>query len=139
LAAAGGPSGLFLDVVFTFEVLGAQSDDGGRGRSIATRMYEYRIIDYHRTELLVYHWQPGQRFAGPDVPHLHVSAALNAQIDAITRARIELDKLHLVTGQVSLQAMIRMLITELRIAPRRHNCREILERTEALPGAGAQT
>ncbi|MBA2521396.1 MAG: hypothetical protein H0V24_17200 [Chloroflexia bacterium] len=128
-SASGGPSGLFLDVVLTFEVLIAKEK---RERRIAIRMYEYRIVDYHQTELLVYHWQPGSCFAGPDVPHLHVSAALQAQIDAVSRLRIELDKLHLVTGMVSLQAMIRMLITEWKIAPLRHNWRDILARTEAL-------
>lgn len=135
LAATGGASGLFLDVVVTFEVLGTADRQRRHERRIATRMYEYRILDYHRTELLVYHWQPGLRFAGPDIPHIHLSAALMAQVDAISRLRIELDKLHLVTGQVSLQAVIRMLIAELKIAPRRPKWREILDRTEALAAA----
>ncbi|MDQ3695927.1 MAG: hypothetical protein M3464_20250 [Chloroflexota bacterium] len=95
-------------------------------------MYEYRLLDHDHQELLVYHWQPGPGYHGPDHPHLHISAALHAQINAIAQLRIELDKLHLVTGIVSLPAVIQMLITELKIAPQRHNWRNILARTEAL-------
>ncbi len=93
-------------------------------------MYQYRILDYDQRELLVYHWQPGQRFAGPDHPHMHVSASINARIDAVTRRGIALDKRHLVTGRVSLPAMVRMLITEFEIAPLRRDWRAILDRTE---------
>ncbi|MBA2521394.1 MAG: hypothetical protein H0V24_17190 [Chloroflexia bacterium] len=93
-------------------------------------MYEYRLLDYHNRELLVYHWQPGQGFAGPDPPHLHVSAALDAQIDALSQRQIQLDKRHLATGRVSLPAVVRMLITEFGIAPLRHDWRAILDRTE---------
>lgn len=93
-------------------------------------MYEYRLLDHDHRELLVYHWQPGPSFAGPDHPHVHVSAALHAQVDAVTRREIGLDKLHVATGRVSLAAMVRMLITEFDIAPLRHDWRETLDRSE---------
>ncbi len=93
-------------------------------------MYQYRLLDHNHRELLAYHWQPGHAFAGPDHPHLHVSAALDAQLDAVTRRKIDLDKLHVATGQVSLAAMVRMLIIEFGIAPLRHDWRETLDRTD---------
>jgi hypothetical protein len=83
----------------------------------STRMYEYRLLDHDQTELLVYHWQPGPEFQGPDSPHLHISAALQAQIDAVTNLRIDLDRRHVTTGRVSLEGIVRMLITEFGIAP----------------------
>ena len=43
----------------------------------------------------------------------------------------DLDGLHLPTGRVSLEAVIRMLITEFAIAPRRADWRRTLDRTEA--------
>jgi hypothetical protein len=63
-------------------------------------------------------------------PHLHVSASLNAQITAIDRRSIDLDKLHLATGRVSLASVVRVLITEFGIAPRRHGWAEALDCTE---------
>ncbi|MBA3450076.1 MAG: hypothetical protein H0T18_02555 [Chloroflexia bacterium] len=93
-------------------------------------MYEYRLLDRDERELLVYHWQPGDEYQGPNYPHLHVSATLSAQISAIDRRSIDLDKLHLATGHVSLAAVVRMLITEFQIAPRRPDWREMLDRHE---------
>lgn len=94
-------------------------------------MYEYRLLDHNHTELLVYHWQPGPEFQGPDHPHLHVSAALHAQVDAVTHLQIDLDRRHIATGRVSLEAVVRMLITEFGIAPQRPDWRRTLDRTEA--------
>jgi hypothetical protein len=62
-------------------------------------------------------WQPGPDFLGPDHPRLHVSASLSAQTSAVDRQSIDLDKLHLATGRVSLASVVRMLITEFGIAP----------------------
>ncbi len=95
-------------------------------------MYEYRLLDHDGRELLVYHWQPGDAYLGPDHPHLHVSATLSAQISAVDQRSIDLDKLHIATGRVSLAAVIRMLITEFHITPQRPDWFEILERTEQI-------
>ncbi len=65
------------------------------------------------------------------IPHLHVSAALNAQTDALTRREIDLDKRHLPTGQVSLSTVIRALIADFDIAPQRQDWRETLDRAGA--------
>lgn len=95
-------------------------------------MYEYRLLDHDQTELLVYHWQPGPAFQGSDHPHLHVSAALHAQVDALNEQMIDLDKLHISTGRVSLETVVRMLITEFEVAPVRSDWRQTLDRTEAV-------
>jgi hypothetical protein len=63
---------------------------------------------------------------------LHVSAALSARVDAINTRSIDLDKLHIATSRVSLAAIIRMMITEFRIAPQRSDWRETLDRAETV-------
>jgi hypothetical protein len=131
-AAAGGPSGLFLDVLLHVDIVEAQTARARRLWHATIRMYQYRLLDHDRRELLVYHWQPGSAFLGPDHPHLHVSASLTAQTSAIEKRSINLDKLHLATGRVSLASVVRMLITEFRVAPRRHNWSETLDRTERI-------
>ena len=95
-------------------------------------MNQYRLLGRDERELLVYHWQPGDAYRGPDHPHLHVSAALNAQISAVDRQAIDLDKLRLTTGRVSLAAFVRMLITEFHIAPRRPDWAAALDRSESI-------
>lgn len=125
---AGGPAGLLLDLAYGFDVVESVHAPLRQRWQAATRMYEYSLLDDSHRELLVYHWQPQSR--GPDHPHLHVSAALNAQVDAVTRREIGLDKLHIATGQVSLAAMVGMLITEFGIAPLRHDWRETLDRAD---------
>jgi hypothetical protein len=82
-AASGGPRGLLVDVahVFTLDEDPVHPRFRRRWRA-TTRMYQYRLLDREERELLVYHWQPGDAFAGPDHPHVHVSAALSARINA---------------------------------------------------------
>lgn len=130
-SSAGGPSGLFLDVAHVFAIVDSERSRFRRSWRTATRMYEYRLLDHDHEELLVHHWQPGPDFEGPDQPHLHVSASLTARIDAVTQRGIDLDKLHVATGSVSLAAKILMLITEFKVAPQRSDWRETLDRTGA--------
>jgi hypothetical protein len=73
-AATGGPSGLLLDAQHRFVIVEAPIRRAGRQWCASTRMYEYRLLDRDERELLVYHWQPGEDFLGPDHPHVHVSA-----------------------------------------------------------------
>lgn len=127
-SSAGGPSGLLVDIAIVFVILPVESAPRPRRWDVRTELYEYRLLDHDHTELLVYHWQPGAAFAGPDEPHLHVSASLNARTDAVSTRSIGLDKLHVATGLVSLAAVVRMLITEFGIAAQRADWREILER-----------
>lgn len=131
----GGPSGLFFDLTYRFTLTPAELPRERRQWHVATRMYEYRLLDHHHTELLVYHWwQPGPDFAGPDNAHLHVSATLSPQVNALNRREIDLDKLHPVTGPVSLAAIVRMLIAEFHVAPRRGDWRDMLDRAEETLG-----
>jgi hypothetical protein len=129
-AQSGGPAGLFLSVAHVFAIVEAVPARTRRQWRVTSRMYEYSLLDLDETELLVYHWQPD---ADPAYPHIHVSAALRARTSALEEKQsIDLDRLHLPTGRVSLEAVVRMLITEFGIAPRRSNWQEVLKQTEAI-------
>lgn len=130
-AATGGPSGLFFDAVLRFTLAEIGGSRAGHQWRATTTLYEYRLLDHRLEEQPVYHWQPGPDFAGLDHPHVHVSATLDVQIDALSRRAIDLDKLHIPTGHVTLQDMIRMLITEFQVAPRRTDWRETLGRMDS--------
>jgi hypothetical protein len=126
----GGPSGLLLDIRQQFAI--ATTDL--RTWRVETRTYEFRLLDQSERELLVYHWQPGPGSRGPDHPHVHVSAALHARINAVTTRAYDLDKRHLVTGPVSLAIIVRMLIEEFGIAPLRPDWQHLLNRAEQIAG-----
>lgn len=100
-----------------------------RAKTVA---YEYGILDRRETELLVYHWQPGSIVRGPDFPHMHVSAALTAQVSATVSQRIPLDKRHIPTGIVTLADVVRMLIAEFGIAERRRDWPARLARADTI-------
>lgn len=122
---------LFLTVNRVFILERAVSRPGDHGFIVSTRMYSYRLLDRLERELLVYHWQPGPRYAGPDHPHLHVSASLDAATSAVDRRRFDLDKLHLPTGQVALAAVVRSLIAELGVEPLRPDWARVVDDAEA--------
>ena len=129
-AGDGGASGLRFDFKMTFEVV-PHDLDWDSSWTIHIRAYLLRILDRDEREFLVYHWQPGPSFAGPDFPHLNVSASPEIQVDALTRRTIDLDKRHLATGQVSFRSVIRMLITEFQIKPLRPDWETRLEEPAA--------
>jgi hypothetical protein len=132
-APSGGPRGLLLDLSHVFVIGEAPESVPFRRRwRVTTRMYQYRLLDRAERELLVYHWQPGDAFLGPDHPHVHVSAALLAHVTAVDTETIDLTSVHLATGRVSLEAVIRMLIEEFGVAPQRPDWRETLARTETV-------
>jgi hypothetical protein len=64
------------------------------------------------------------QLAGDDAPwpHLHAHGA---------RDTLTLHKLHLPTGRVALEAVVRFLIGDLNVAPRRSDWRTVLDRAEA--------
>jgi hypothetical protein len=123
---SGGRSGLFFDLRYVFAIAQPAASHEEKPWSIVTESYEYRLLDHDHRELLAFHWQPGSHQLGPDFPHLHISASLDAKTDAVRRRQIKLDKLHIVTGPVSVVSVVRMLIDEFDAAPRRRNWKTIL-------------
>jgi len=130
-APHGGARGLSLKVAHLYEIVETEHVRNHPAWRIATKMYAYSLLDRDARELLVFRWQPGPDFAGPDHPHLHVSAALNARTDAVTVEEMGLAHRHIATGPVTLAAIGRMLIEEFGVAPRRGDWRDVLNRNEA--------
>lgn len=134
----GDYSGLMFDLRHTFRLINVAPDNNPSEWRVSTAAYQYRLFDHLRHELLVWHWQPGDEFAGPDHPHIHVSAKLIVKLsehDPAEVREIPLDNLHIATGRVSLESVIKTLIEDFAIRPtrlRRKNWRETLDRTEAV-------
>lgn len=90
--------------------------------------YSYVVDDASGSELFAYHWD--QTGASPvRYPHLHVDTVSRDVRPSSGKRRIH--KLHFPTGHVALEDVIRMLITEFGVEPRRANWESVLAEPEA--------
>lgn len=131
-ARKGGQTGLFFDVRHQFRLVELTPENRRPEWRVSTVSYQYRLLDTLRKELLVWHWQPGEDFDGPDRPHLHVSAKLVVGMSAHNpdeTINLDLDNAHLATGRVTIEAVIRTLIDDFQINPR-EGWEQILDRAE---------
>ena len=96
------------------------ADDSGQGSSwqVVVRSFSYEIHDSDGREVLLYHWHP--RGSSPiETPHLHLEQGAEV-------GRAEVRDAHLPTGEVSLNAILRVLIEEMGVQPRRPDWDSIL-------------
>jgi len=108
-----------LSVHHAFEVRG--TDVGPGNLRVTSAGYYYQIRDQRERELIAFHWHPGRRDQ-PDFPHLHIGVTTGTV--SIVR------KHHVPTGRVSLEAIVRFLITELDVRPLRNDWERVLDEGE---------
>jgi len=85
----------------------------------STTEWIYDIADQNDALIVAFHRHPGAGRIG--WPHAHAHGA---------HELASLHKLHIPTGRLSLEAVVRFLIEDLDVVPRRTNWREILDRHE---------
>ncbi len=99
---------------------------------VSTVAYDYRLGRGDGSELVSWHWHPSTPFRAP---HLHVATG------AIGR------RTHLPTGRVSVESVVRLLLTDLAVPSRRDDWPTVLDQAEgpfvryrrwSLLGAGGQ-
>ena len=81
--------------------------------------YDYAVYDYDEREVLLYHWHPGGS-SPVSAPHLHLG--IGAQV-----GRRDVREAHLPTGHIPLQGLLRVLIEEMGVQPRRADWNMILD------------
>jgi hypothetical protein len=118
-AKDGGPApSLYLEQ--QYQVIEAPDERGPW--KVSTRAYRYRVDSAAGEELVLWHWHPTDQEGRPHKeprPHLH------AQVG-------DLRGLHLLTGRVGVESIIRVLINEFGVQPRRDDWQSTLDTTEAL-------
>jgi hypothetical protein len=82
---------------------------------VSTVAYRYHLLNEAGRELIAWHWHPG---TGNGRPHIHMQA------DPIER------RVHIPTGRVSIEAVLRMLLADLQVAARRDDFAQVLDETE---------
>lgn len=110
---SGGRAGLSLAQQFVV----VKTEDPDRGPwKVSTLGYWYRLEDDAGKEIIAWHWHPlGQSSFG--TPHLHVGAP-------------RLSNLHVPCERVSMESVIRFLITEFDVKPTRRDWEGVLDRAE---------
>ena len=114
--------GLDLKILMRFIIREARTQYGGRFR-VQVSEYYYQVGLRSGQEVMAFHWTPIELEANyRTYPHLHIGSALLSNSSPIS----DFARLHIPTGQISLSSVIRMLIEELDVQPRRDNWRELL-------------
>ena len=95
-----------------------EESEQGSSWWVVVGSYSYEIHDADGRQVLLYHWHP--RGNSPVViPHLHLEQGVGV-------IREEVRNAHLPTGEVSLNAVLRVLIEEMGVNPRRSDWESIL-------------
>lgn len=120
-----GLRGVALSTRVEYAITGAEA---GRGsHRVSTTAYAYRILDPDWREILAYHWHPA---GGSQVvsPHLHLTSRVRPIDLGPGLDPVALADMHLPTGPVGFADIVRLLITEFGVAPRRDDWEAILSR-----------
>ncbi len=79
--------------------------------------YEYQVLDREEREILAFHWHPVGLSDVTD-PHLHLTSRLNPIDMGRDQDPLPLADMHIPTGFITLEDVVRLLITEFDIRPR---------------------
>lgn len=91
--------------------------ESARSWHVSTAAYYYRLDDADHRELISWHWHPDP-LPGPGYPHLHLASSAVGK------------HAHVPTGRVSIESVLRFLITELDVTPRRPDYLDVLDEAE---------
>lgn len=99
-------------------------------RTLVTR-YIYGIADLADRELFAFHWHP-VGISDVRTPHLHVSVARSVSLPGRPGGpglgELNLGKLHFPTHRIEVAELVRFLIVELGVGPRRPDWERVLDR-----------
>ena len=112
---------LKLEIIHRYTVVPAE---GQRGPwAVTTAEYIYDVVDEADDPIAAFHWHPLDARVGDEMrwPHLHAYGV---------HPSLTLHRLHLPTGRVSIEAVVRFLIEDLDVIPRRQDWNSILDRHE---------
>ncbi len=114
--ALAGPSRLMLRLQQYYRI--DETESSGAPWRVEVIQYFYTVHDADEREVLLYHFHP-RGSSSVTTPHLHLGQGTQV-------ARVEVRNAHLPTGDVSLNAIIRVLIEEMGVNPRRSDWEFIL-------------
>jgi len=112
----GGRSRLEFSVLHAYAIRGGPLNQGRN--MIGSVGYFYQLRERDGPEVIAFHWHPG-RPNQPPFPHVHVQSRVGS---------VEIShRFHIPTGRVPIEAVVRFLITELDVQPRRDDWARVLD------------
>lgn len=117
-------SGARLWLSFRFDVTTRVSPDENGVQAMPVS-YGFRLSDRSDDELMAFHWHP-VGLSPVVLPHLHLSSRLPELAVDGGRANLALAALHIPTGHVALSDIVRFLIAEVGVEPRRSDWMDVL-------------
>ncbi|SPF43243.1 hypothetical protein SBA4_3010004 [Candidatus Sulfopaludibacter sp. SbA4] len=94
---------------------------------MAAKAYYYSLLDAAEKGIIAYHWHPHGNVA---FPHLHIGSGARV-------GRVDLRNAHIPTGRIAMENLLRMVITEFGVAPRRGDWPDVLAQSQKLTSSSA--
>lgn len=109
--------------------------DQGESYRLEPLAYSYGILDAKDREILLFHWHPSG-MSDVFTPHLHMpcvgKVALGTLSGKENRGRsVDLGRMHVPTGYISIEDVVELLVDEFDVAPRRPDWLDILTANRA--------
>jgi hypothetical protein len=121
-AALRGQNRLHFSAAIEYELI--KTDDPELGPwKVRTDGYWYHVVSDAKDEVLLFHWHP-DRNSTEQAPHLHLGTS------QLTREAVVTRRTHVPTGRVSLESVIRLLITDFGVVPLRSDWDQLLDANE---------
>jgi hypothetical protein len=111
---------LYLSASMNYKIVEAAGDRGPY--KVKTTAYQYILEDEDEKEILAYQWHPESRV---QFPHIHVGSS--SKIAGKT-----FNKIHLPTGRIALEQVLRITVDELGVKPLKGEWNSILVQTQKL-------
>jgi hypothetical protein len=102
------PSDVFVQLVIGHQFQVVHDTDDWH---VSTAQYAYDVLDGDGNELLSWHWHPA---TGTAFPHMHI----HAPVGPVSH------KMHVPTGRVSIESVIKLLVDEFGVVPLRDDCED---------------
>jgi hypothetical protein len=106
-----GPNRLRIQVGHAFRLIETPDADRGPVKASTVR-YQYLITTDGHREVFGYHWTPDAPAPQKTHPHMHIGSLVTAESAFLPKT---FSGLHIPTGRVSLESVIRFLIEELAV------------------------
>lgn len=112
-------------VRFDFEVI--EDVENSDRFNVQVVGYWHDVRDQEGHELIAYHWHPTGA-STVRTPHLHLSSRINP-VPVASGTALPFAGMHIPTGFVTLQNLVRFLIIEFGVVPRRSDWEAVLATT----------
>lgn len=117
-----GQRAVGLSVDIQYRIVEAPGESGPWKTTIVQYQYSLRTPD-GSDEILGFHWHPGGR-SRVKGPHLHIGSAAIEVGGPLTR------KMHIPTGRIALEEVLRSVIEDLGVQPLRDDWEQVLRETQ---------